>query len=247
MLKQELVTRNLPLARNTGNGTLKLQLMKGKYSDKMLSGIEEKLSGIFVRFVSSPILKMLLTLYGIKIGGGCRIVGKPLISRYGPSQIILEKRSTLVSKKRHTALGVSRPVILRTLTEKSRISIGDDTGLSGTTICSSVSVEIGARCLIGADVLIADTDFHQVDVLTRRNLPLPTSKPEHGIFIGDDVFIGARSIILKGVYIGNGSVIGAGSVVTKNVPAGVMVAGNPASMVRKLDFNVKLYNSNPKI
>jgi acetyltransferase-like isoleucine patch superfamily enzyme len=49
--------------------------------------------------------------------------------------------------------------------------------------------------------------------------------------IGDDVFIGARSIVLKGVHIDNGAIVGAGAVVTKNVPAYAIVAGNPARVV----------------
>ena len=204
----------------------------------MISRVAEKLNGVTVRFIDVLFLQIVLKLYGVKMGANCKIMGKPVISRHKNSQITLGSRSVLVSKVSQTALGVSRPIILRTITENSRILIGEDTGLSGTTICSAISVEIGARCLIGADVLIADTDFHQVDVLTRRYLPLPAPKPEHRIVIGDDVFIGARSIILKGVSIGNGSVIGAGSVVTKNLPANVIAAGNPATILRQLDFKV---------
>jgi len=213
----------------------------------MISRVVEKLNGVTVRFIDVLFLQIVLKLYGVKMGANCKIVGKPVISRHKNSQITLGNRSVLVSKISQTALGVSRPVILRTMTENSRILIGEDTGLSGTTICSAISVEIGARCLIGADVLIADTDFHQVDVLTRRYLPHPAPKPEHRIVIGDDVFIGARSIILKGVSVGNGSVIGAGSVVTKNLPANVIVAGNPASILRTLDFKVTSLESNQDI
>ena len=52
--------------------------------------------------------------------------------------------------------------------------------------------------------------------------------------IGSNVFIGARSIITKGVHIGDGVVVGAGSVVTKDVPANVVVAGNPAKIIKYL-------------
>lgn len=51
------------------------------------------------------------------------------------------------------------------------------------------------------------------------------------VIIGDDVFIGAGSIILPGVSIGNGSIVGAGSCVTKSIPAGEVWAGNPARFI----------------
>ena len=67
----------------------------------------------------------------------------------------------------------------------------------------------------------------------RENKPNATlSKP---IVIGNDVFIGARSIILKGVTIGYRTVIGAGSVVTLDVPSDCIVVGNSARVVRHLE------------
>lgn len=51
--------------------------------------------------------------------------------------------------------------------------------------------------------------------------------------IGKYCFIGGRSLILPGVEIGDGCVVGAGSVVTKSVPAGCVVAGNPAQILRQ--------------
>lgn len=53
-----------------------------------------------------------------------------------------------------------------------------------------------------------------------------------GVIIGDDVWIGANSVILPGVTIENGAVVGAGSVVTKNVPSNAIVAGNPAKIIK---------------
>jgi galactoside O-acetyltransferase len=52
--------------------------------------------------------------------------------------------------------------------------------------------------------------------------------------IGENVFVGDGTIILKGVTIGRNSVIGAGSVVVSSVPEGVVAAGNPARVVREL-------------
>lgn len=58
------------------------------------------------------------------------------------------------------------------------------------------------------------------------------------VSIGNDCWIGANSIILPGVTIGDYSVVAAGSVVTKDVPSGVLVAGNPAVIKKKLDLSI---------
>lgn len=59
-------------------------------------------------------------------------------------------------------------------------------------------------------------------------------KVREEIVIGKDVWIGARAIILPGVHIGDYSVVAAGSVVTKDVPSGVLVAGAPAVIKKRL-------------
>jgi acetyltransferase-like isoleucine patch superfamily enzyme len=60
---------------------------------------------------------------------------------------------------------------------------------------------------------------------------------EEAVYIDDDVWIGAMSIILKGVTIGEGAIVGAGSVVTKDVPPWAIVAGNPAKIIREIGIN----------
>jgi len=103
--------------------------------------------------------------------------------------------------------------------------------MSGTTICAARSVIIGDRCVIGANATIVDTDFHSIDPLDRASQVDADLASCREVLIGDDVFIGGGSYILKGVRIGNGAVIGAGSVVTKDVPPLAIVAGNPARVV----------------
>lgn len=61
-----------------------------------------------------------------------------------------------------------------------------------------------------------------------------TDKKSAPVVIGDYVFIGARSIVLKGVTIGEKSIIAAGSVVTKDVPANCLAGGNPCKMIKYL-------------
>lgn len=90
-------------------------------------------------------------------------------------------------------------------------------------------VTIGDHTLVGPGVQIL-TALHPLDAEERRS-GLEYAKP---ISIGNDVWIGGGAIICPGVTIGDRSVIGAGSVVTKDVPADVVVAGNPARVIRQL-------------
>lgn len=186
------------------------------------------------RLLVEPIAKVALRTNGVRFGRGLSVRGLPITETADGSTIEIGNGVTLVSDSRWTALGVARPVILRTLASGARISIGNGTGMSGTTICAAVAVTVGDRVLIGADVLIADTDFHPVDSTPRTGRPVPPGRLEDRVKIEDDTFIGARSIVLRGVTIGRGSAIGAGSVVTKNIPAGVVAAGSPARVLREV-------------
>jgi serine acetyltransferase len=105
------------------------------------------------------------------------------------------------------------------------VRIGDDTHFDGDSrlICAK-EISIGAGCAIAWEVLIMDTDFHLHD--GRPSADAPTT-------VGDRVWIGAGATILKGVTVGDGAVIAAGAVVTRSVPAGALVAGNPARVVRE--------------
>jgi acetyltransferase-like isoleucine patch superfamily enzyme len=158
----------------------------------------------------------------------------PLISMAKNSNIEIGANASLCSSSYYTALGVNHPVILKTLSEGATIKIGADTGISGTTICAAISVSIGNQCLIGANVTIVDTDFHSIKPDNRRHNSDPLEIGSSPVTIADNVFIGAGSIILKGVSIGKNSVIGAGAVVTKDIPENVIVAGNPAVILRRL-------------
>lgn len=80
-------------------------------------------------------------------------------------------------------------------------------------------IHVGALSYIAFDARILSHD------MTRR-MKLNT-------VIGENCFIGGRSIILPGVQIGDGCIVGAGSVVTKSVPSGCIIAGNPARVIRE--------------
>lgn len=172
---------------------------------------------------------------GIEIGEEVRLLGLPTITRAERSRIRIGSRSRLVSVTSRTALGVDRRVVIRTLHPGAEVDIGEDVGMSGAVICSAVGVRIGSRTILGADVMIFDTDFHELAYARPRLYsPLPVPQLEHRVSIGTDVFIGARTLVTKGATIGNGSVIGAGSVVTSAIPSGVIAAGNPARVIKAI-------------
>lgn len=186
--------------------------------------ISRKLRSAFWRIFAAPIV----ALQGVKLGRNVRFFGLPIISLHAGSKISIEKGASLCSVSSHTALGVAHPVILRTLTATAEIEIGANTGLSGTTICAAASVKIGSDVLIGADVTIADTDFHPIAPDGRRFEKDFKKIGVAPIVIEDNVFIGTGSVILKGSHIGANSVIGARSVVSGKVPADSIAVGSPA-------------------
>ena len=174
---------------------------------------------------------LLVRAAGVQSRGRVRFFGSPIVSRIPGSSIELGHGCVLCSDSRYTALGVSHPVILRTLSSMAFIRIGPNTGVSGASLCAAVGITIGSNCLIGADVLIADTDFHSIRPLGRRANLDPARINSKAVHIGDNVFLGARAVVLKGVTIGSDSVVGAGSVVRHDIPAGSIAFGNPAVIV----------------
>lgn len=91
-------------------------------------------------------------------------------------------------------------------------------------VCAG-NIKIGNDVAIARDVIIRDTDAHEI--LNGKH------KKTKQVIIGNHVWIGTRAIIMKGVTIGDGAIIGAGAVVTKDVPANSIVAGVPANIIRE--------------
>ena len=101
-------------------------------------------------------------------------------------------------------------------------------------VCAAKYTSIGHRVKIGSGALVIDGDLHSLvlDLHFRFQDERACRKCKCSpVCIGDDVFIGARAIILKGVNIGNGVIIGAGTVVVHDVPAGAKAVGNPARII----------------
>jgi acetyltransferase-like isoleucine patch superfamily enzyme len=110
-----------------------------------------------------------------------------------------------------------------------KIIIGAGTYINRQTFLdASLEICIGQECGIGPGCYITDHDHGTEPGRSPLSQPL-ISQPTR---IGDRVWVGANVTILKGVTVGDDAVIGAGSVVTKDVPAGAIVVGVPARVVR---------------
>jgi maltose O-acetyltransferase len=107
------------------------------------------------------------------------------------------------------------------------LEVGDDVGLNqGSNVFAAKHVSIGSNSLIADLVSIFDTNFHEIE----EGEPVQSAP----VFIGENVWIGAHSIVLPGVTIGRDTVVGAGSVVVDSLPPGVLAAGNPARARRTI-------------
>lgn len=171
------------------------------------------------------------------IKGRIRIIRTPwvmrIINNVKDGNIEIGENFTCNNKITSNSVGLIQPCVFNISYSNSKIIIGDNVGISGSTLNAVTSITIGNNVLIGSGCLISDTDSHPISFEDRLNndQSKTVSAP---ITICDNVFIGARSIILKGVTIGNGAVIGAGSVVSKDVPANAVCCGNPAKVIKYL-------------
>lgn len=137
------------------------------------------------------------------------------------TQIKLKKNSKLLMGENST-IGSGCTI---SCNSNAIISIGKNSYIASTSIISSSSsVIIGENCSISWNVTIMDDDGH-----TFRN-----HKQIESINIGNNVWIGTNSIILKGVSLGNNVVVAAGSVVTKSFSNNSVVAGVPAKLIKTI-------------
>ena len=112
----------------------------------------------------------------------------------------------------------------------SNIHLGENVYMNYNCVLLDIcAIKIGSGTMLAPGVQIYAAT-HPTDPIDRRSFEL--GKP---ITIGRDCWIGGNAIICPGVTIGDGSTIGAGSVVTKNVDSFVVVAGNPAKVIRRLE------------
>lgn len=164
----------------------------------------------------------------------------PTVKFYDEANLINHGKATDLVIGEHTCVRGELVVL-----PHGSLSIGHHTFVGvGTRVWCSASISIGSHVLISHLVDIHDSNSHSLDWRVRRQETISlfeegaatggAGAARRAVVIGDDVWIGFKSSIMKGVTIGRGAVIAAGSVVTKDVQPFNVVAGNPARVIRVL-------------
>lgn len=165
----------------------------------------------------------------VSIGNHCEINGSVIA--------VKGKGSIKIGNDCNLANYYSVPNIITSRGDSGLITIGAQCYFNGTTILSESSIELEKLCMV-SDVTIMDTDAHSIDINRWDPKAKIRTKP---IYIGENVWIGSKSAILKGVVIGKNSVVGLGTIVRQLVPENVVVIGNPQQIVKQLDTTISPY------
>ena len=182
--------------------------------------------------LKSHLPKLFYKVNKITYGKGLKMIGWPFLFRYPKASLELGRDVSINSSFFSNLLGLYQRTIIIARGD-GKIKIGDGVGISGSTIYARNEITIGNHVLVGANTKIVDNDFHPLDAEARNanDFSKLVCKP---VRIGDNVFIGCNCLILKGTEIGANSIIGAGSVVSGKFPENVVIAGNPARIIRKV-------------
>ena len=149
-----------------------------------------------------------------KVGRRARVLGRPVVDA---SDLEIGDDFKIWSAHRKTLVS-----------GWGRIRIGDRVFINvGTTLLSVVEIVIGDDVAMANEVYVMDSNSHGVE--GRAHVEAP-------VRIGAGTWLGARSMVLPGVTIGKRVLVAAGAVVTRDVPDDVLVAGNPARVVRSLVY-----------
>lgn len=182
---------------------------------------------------SSLLPKIWLRINRVSFGKKIYLGGWPIIFRFPKANLKIGSNCSINSSLLSNLIGLYQRTIIVARGE-GKITIGNFVGISGSTIYARDKIEIGDHSLIGANCKIIDNDFHAVEPQERRtgNISKLKTRP---VKIGENVFIGCNTIILKGTVLGDNCVVGAGSVVHGTFDANTLIAGNPAKVIKRIN------------
>ena len=191
--------------------------------------------------MNSNWFKILMKATKIKYGKNLLLKGIPIIFNKEGARLTIGNNCTIKSSLLSNLMGLYSRTIIVTRAPEAEIAIGNNVGISGTTIYARKKITIGDNTCIGGNCKILDNDFHPIDWEERNKLMSDVHGgdssliPAKEIKIGKNCFIGCNSIILKGTVLGEGCVVGAGAVAAGKFEANSIIAGNPARVIRKLE------------
>lgn len=160
--------------------------------------------------------------------------GIPIVSISLKSKVSIGYSFMMNNGKYHNMIGRQQPCYF-VVRKGAELIIGNNVGISATTIVCWQKIVIEDNVRIGGGTVIYDTDFHSLISSDRLTIEEDFNKIRKiPVLIKTGAFIGANCTILKGVTIGQNSIIGACSVVTKCVPKNEVWGGNPAKYIRKI-------------
>jgi len=168
----------------------------------------------------------------IRIGNNSLIDLNTSVTVHPNGKIKIGNGVLLRSNKNGYHAGMPFSTTLLLDTENACLQIEHGVKINGAYIHAQKEIVIGKNSVIASGVNIIDSNGHQT---ISHNRTLERDKPR-SIFIGENVWIGLNSIILKGTKIGNNSIIGAGSVVQGIFPENVIIKGNPAVVVKEIRY-----------
>jgi acetyltransferase-like isoleucine patch superfamily enzyme len=176
-----------------------------------------------------------MLMRGVKLGRG-RIFGRPVVKVYPSSLVELGNNFIFVSSNRRCTSGsIYSPCRIQTHSPTSKILIGENVGLNGTSmVARSATISIGRGSMLAPNVVIMDSPYHKAWPPDERG-DYPGVELDNDVIIGNDVWIGTGCLLLPGTNIGAGCVVGARSVVDRSFPENCFIAGIPARIIRKLD------------
>lgn len=190
--------------------------------------------------MNSNWFKAVMRLTKVRYGKGLILKGVPVIFNQEGAELSIGDNCVIKSSFLSNLVGLYSRTIIVTRRPGAFIHIGSNVGISGATIYAREGITIGDNTAIGGNVKILDNDFHPIEVEERNKLLNDLHGgdsnlvPSREIKIGKNCFIGCNTIILKGTVLGNGCVVGAGAVVTGKYEDNVVIAGNPAKVIRRL-------------
>lgn len=161
---------------------------------------------------------------GPRISIGPRLLGNGRLRISGPGRVVLEADVNAWSHAEVNRLITTRPGAV--------IHIGRHARLNGCTIVAAKRVDVGADSVLGSCEVRDHLPYSESPVDRRR------PGPAQPVVIEENVWIGGQVSVLPGVRIGRDSVVGIHAVLFDDVPPGVIVGGNPARVLRRLDLSV---------